>query len=59
MNLRIFAQFFGRGVYYSNEDKLPILYPEDYFAPSEFQSGLLKLSDFPTEAERLMAGLPV
>lgn len=59
VNLRIFAQLFGRGVYYSNEDKLPILYPEDDFAPSDFQSGLLKLSDFPTEADRLMAGLPL
>ena len=59
VNLRIFSQIFGRGVYYQEESKTPIVYPTDYFAPSDFQSGLLKLSDFPTEAERLLAGISI
>lgn len=47
------------GVYYEEESKTPLVYPNDYFAPSDFQSGLLKLSDFPTEAERLLAGISI
>ena len=33
------------------------VYPPEYYAESEFASGLLKISDFPTELEQVLAGI--
>ncbi len=57
VHLRQICKALGKGVYYDAEQKTPILYPPDVYAESEFQNGLLKLSDFPTRAERILAGI--
>lgn len=59
VNLRQAAALFGWAVHYDEQTKKTLLYPPQYFAPSDFQSGLLKLSDFPSPTERILAGISV
>jgi hypothetical protein len=57
VNLRQFAKSFGMAVYYEERTKKILLYPPDYYTESDFQQGLLKISDFETPAEKAMAGI--
>ncbi len=59
VQLREIARLLGWGVHYEESTRTILLYPPQYYAESQFAGGLLKLSDFPTEAERILAGLPV
>lgn len=57
VNLRELAKALDWGVHFDETSKKILLYPLQYYAESQFQDGLLKLSDFPTKAEQIMAGL--
>ena len=57
VQLRQFSKSFGMAVYYDAKTKQVLLYPPEYYAESEFQSGLLKISDFETPAEQALAGI--
>ena len=59
VNLRQFAKSFGMAVYYEERTKKILLYPPEYYTESEFQQGLLKISDFETPAEKAMAGISI
>ena len=59
VNLRQFAKSFGMAVYYEESTKKILLYPPDYYTESEFQQGLLKISDFETPVEKAMAGISI
>ncbi len=59
VNLRQFAKSFGMAVYYEEATKKILLYPPEYYTESEFRSGLLKISDFESTVEKVMAGIPI
>ena len=46
-------------VYYEERTKKILLYPPEYYTESEFQQGLLKISDFETPVEKAMAGISI
>lgn len=55
---RLFGDSLGKGVHYDSKTKKQTVYPKKFFAVSEVSGELLRLSDYPTKAERVMAGLP-
>ena len=57
VHLRQFSKSMGLAVYYDEPTKKILLYPPDYYTESDFQSGLLKISDFKTRTDRIMAGI--
>ena len=57
VHLRQFSRSFGMAVYYDEKTKQILLYPPEYYTESEFQSGLLKISDFEDPARRALAGI--
>lgn len=59
VNLRQFAKSFGMAVYYEERTRKVLLYPPEYYTESEFQQGLLKISDFETPVEKVMAGISI
>lgn len=59
VNLRQFARLAGLEVYFDAERGNILLYPPEYYAESDFQSGLLKLSDFSSRTEQILAGISV
>ncbi|MGM9525908.1 MAG: N-acetylmuramoyl-L-alanine amidase, partial [Peptococcaceae bacterium] len=59
IHMRQLFQLLGKAIYYDDGQKMPIVYPPEYYAESDFQSGLLKRSDFPSQTEQLLAGIPM
>ena len=59
VNLRQLARSFGMAVYYEERTRKVLLYPPEYYTESEFQQGLLKISDFETPVEKVMAGISI
>ena len=59
VNLRQLARSFGMAVYYEERTRKVLLYPPEYYTESEFQQGLLKISDLETPVEKVMAGISI
>lgn len=59
MQERLFSNSFDRGVHYNSKKGKQTVYPRKFFAESKISGELLRLSDYPSKAERVMAGLPV
>lgn len=57
VQLRQFVKNGGMATYYDASSKQILIYPPEYYAESDFQSGLLKISDFATPAECTLAGI--
>lgn len=58
VHLQQFVNTMGLAVYYNPKSKKTILYSPTNFVEVDFQDCLLKLSDFPSEAERILKGIP-
>lgn len=55
---RLFGASLDKGVLYDSKTRRQIVYPKKFFAVSEISGELLRLNDYPSRAERVMAGLP-
>lgn len=58
VHLRQFARSLGFAVYYDATSKRVLLYSPETYVESAFQDGLFKRSDYCTEAEQILAGIP-
>ena len=57
VQLRQFSGSLGKAVYYDEAAKKIIVYPPDMYKVSETGFGLLKISDYENEIDRIMAGI--
>lgn len=57
VHLRQFVKTMGFAVYYDTESRKTVLYLPEYFAESDFQNCLVKLSDVSSATERVLLGL--
>ena len=57
VQIRQFSRSLGKEVYYDEESKKIILYPPEEYRLSETGFGLLRIRDYETELDRVMAGI--
>ena len=57
VHLRHFSQNLGKAVHYDETEKRIIIYPPEDYKVSETGCGLLRIRDYETKLDRVMAGI--